>query len=650
MLSSDDNLEAFICKQTKEYTGAVGVLFSEYDSESKLISPKYIEMESGLLGKMVSRLGNQIQNMHSPVDDETYQNITQSIIGKYDSLTEATFGTISRPLAVTLSVLLKAERYIGVSYIVDGKLFGTSLLAMGKGRPDPPIEFLGNIASLVAISLRRKRAEEALKISLDRNKALLGANPDLMFVFDSACRIVDFHSESVDRLYVKPEFFLNKTVDEVFPPEVSLMTHQKINAVLSTGKPDYATYELAAEDTLKSFESRYVLCGKNEVLSIVRDITDRKLAEEGLLRSKNQYENLVSKIPVGVYILHSKPDGAFALDYASPRMADMLNLSIDSLLTDNQTIFKAIHPDDLDGFRTLSQDGIYQHRPFNWKGRIVADGNIKWMHFRSYPELQENGDVLWQGLIIDITERKDAEQEIELKNEELSNLVAEKDRFFSIVAHDLRSPFNVLLGLTQLLDEDLPSMELDKTKKLVSILRGSVLSVYNLLENLLEWSRIKRGITSFDPELFLLTTKIDEFLQPVLESANKKLIEISYNIPDDLAVFADLNMMGSIIRNLTSNAIKFTPQNGKVFLSAQVSGGQNIEISVKDSGIGMNKSILDKLFLIDRNNNRRGTDGESSSGLGLIICKEFVEKHGGSIWAKSPEGKGSTFYFTLPVK
>jgi len=130
--------------------------------------------------------------------------------------------------------------------------------------------------------------------------------------------------------------------------------------------------------------------------------------------------------------------------------------------------------------------------------------------------------------------------------------------------------------------------------------------------------------------------------------ANKKKIEISYSVPDELVVFADQNMLASIIRNLASNAIKFTPQNGKVILSAQATVDLNIEISVKDSGIGMNKGILDKLFNIDRKKNRKGTDGEYSSGLGLIICKELVEKHSGNIRVKSQVGKGSTFYLTLP--
>ena len=380
------------------------------------------------------------------------------------------------------------------------------------------------------------------------------------------------------------------------------------------------------------------------------DITDRKQAEKALLRSKQQYDDLVAKIPVGVYILHTKPDGAFALDYASPRMAEMLGLSAESLLADNQTIFKAIHPDDVDGFRTLSQDGIYLHRPFNWTGRIVVDENIKWMHFRSTPEKLENGDTLWHGLIVDITEQVNAEQVISQKNEELSNLVAEKDRFISIIAHDLRNPFNILLGLTQLLDEDLPSLTPDDIHKMVTGLRGTTLSVYNLLENLLEWSLIKRGNTSFNPKLFILQNKMDEFLHPVLELARKKRIEISINVPEDLLVYADRGMMGSIIRNLASNAIKYTPQNGKVILSAYATEDQSIEISIKDTGIGLNKGMLDNLFNIDRKKNRRGTDGESSSGLGLIICKELVEKHGGKIRVESRVGKGSIFYITIPEK
>ena len=159
---------------------------------------------------------------------------------------------------------------------------------------------------------------------------------------------------------------------------------------------------------------------------------------------------------------------------------------------------------------------------------------------------------------------------------------------------------------------------------------------------------MKRGITTYDPEIFSLRSKIEESLQSIIELARKKWIEVCVSIPEDLRILADQNMLGSIIRNLASNAIKFTPKYGTVLFSAKVNDDQNIEISVKDTGIGMNQKILDKLFSHDEQTNRKGTEGEASSGLGLIICKEFVEKHGGKIWAESKEGKGSTFYITLP--
>lgn len=550
---------------------------------------------------------------------------------------------------------LTEEKFIRL----DGSFVDVEVKAM-------PIRF-GNksgVQLIVRDITERKRAEEAQRQSQVFLNSIIENSPNMLWISDENGTLLRMNQACRDHLHIQDKEVVgiynilndNLIKEQGLIPLVKDVFEKGATVRFETSYDTAVIKNLKLEKTTKIILDVNIspilnLQGKvtNAIIQEI-DITERKQAEVALRKSKQQYDDLVSKIPVGVYILHTKPDGAFALDYASPRMAQMLNLSVEDLLANNETIFKAIHPDDLDGFRTLSQDGIFQHRPFNWKGRIVADGNIKWMHFRSTPEMLGNGDTLWHGLINDITERVNAEQEISLKNEELSNLVAEKDRFFSIVAHDLRSPFNALLGVTQLLDDDLPNMKPDEAHRMVSSLKRSALSVYNLLENLLEWSRITRGNTSFDPESIILQTKIDEFLQPVLESANKKRIEISYIVPDELVVFADLHMMGSIIRNLASNAVKFTPKNGKVILVAHAIGDQSIEISIKDTGIGMNKSILKKLFNIDRNNNRRGTDGESSSGLGLIICKEFVEKHGGRIWAESEEGKGSTFYFTLPAK
>jgi len=391
--------------------------------------------------------------------------------------------------------------------------------------------------------------------------------------------------------------------------------------------------------------------GKSEpvkMIGTIRDITEQKKTEEDLRKGQKQYDNLVSKIPVGIYILHSKPDGAFALDYASPRMAEMLNQSVESLLADYQAIFRSIHPDDLDGFMKLNQEGIHLRRPFDWICRIRIGETVKWMHFSSSPELLESGDVLWHGLVVDITGRLKTEAELKCKNEELQILNAEKDKFFSIIAHDFRGPFNGYLELTKMIADGSPQMTMEQIHEIAIAMRKSASNVYRLLENLLEWTSMQRGITFFSPSDFLLLTKINEAIDLVLEAADKIEISISLDIPAGMRVVADENMLGSIIRNLVSNAVKYTPKGGNIIVAAKSDAGNFVRISVQDTGVGMNKYMIDNLFSLDTNTSRTGTDGESSTGLGLIICKDFVEKHKGKLWVDSEPGEGSTFYFTIP--
>jgi len=392
-----------------------------------------------------------------------------------------------------------------------------------------------------------------------------------------------------------------------------------------------------------------ILNNEPHILTIARDITERKKMEELILKSKQQYDNLVSNIPVGVYILRTKPEGTFALDYVSPRMAEMLDLSIENLITNSDAVFKAIHPEDLEGFVRLNQEGIQLKRPFNWKGRAVVKGVVRWLHFRSLPQDQENGDTLWHGLIVDITERMMAEEEIKHQNGELVKLNAEKDKFFSIIAHDLRSPFNSFLGLTQIMAEDLPSLTMAQIQKIAVNMSKSATNLYSLLENLLEWSQIKNGVFSYNPEVIQLRLVVDGCIEMIHESAKNKDIQIANDIAVGVEVFADSNMIQTIIRNLVSNALKFTTKGGKVNFSAKASGNQCIEIAIKDSGIGMGQVLIDNLFRIDFKTNRLGTENEPSTGIGLLLCKEFVEKQGGKIWVESEVGKGSTFSFSIPM-
>ncbi len=251
--------------------------------------------------------------------------------------------------------------------------------------------------------------------------------------------------------------------------------------------------------------------------------------------------------------------------------------------------------------------------------------------------------------VFDITTRKKAEEEIRLKNEELIQLHAEKDRFYGILAHDLRSPFNSLLGLTQILADDLTNMEPKVAMKIAEGVRNSSLRIYNLLENLLKWSRVNLGLIQFGPESMLLKPLITDIILLEIENAKRKNISISKDFQDSLTVFADRDMLNTILRNLISNAMKFTPFNGQIIISAGTTGSDYVEISIIDTGIGMSRTMVENLFRLDRQTNREGTDGESSSGFGLLLCQELIRKHKGNISVESEEGKGSRFTITLPV-
>lgn len=242
-------------------------------------------------------------------------------------------------------------------------------------------------------------------------------------------------------------------------------------------------------------------------------------------------------------------------------------------------------------------------------------------------------------------------------NKELTESNDTKNKFFSIIAHDLRSPFNIFLGLSQILVEELPRLPQETIQTMVVNLRDLAISTFGLLENLLLWAKSQQGVIPFNPEKVLLMKEVNSSIQILNENAKSKNIKISSFIRADMIVLADSYMLQSIIRNLFSNALKFTNPGGEITISATIRSDKSTLISIKDTGIGMSRTILNNLFRIDSQTSRKGTAGEPSSGLGLLLCKEFVEKHGGKIRVESqlenlPSGMagGSEFTFSLPAE
>lgn len=237
--------------------------------------------------------------------------------------------------------------------------------------------------------------------------------------------------------------------------------------------------------------------------------------------------------------------------------------------------------------------------------------------------------------------------QLEEKNKVISNINKQKDKFFSIIAHDLRGPFNGFLGLTELLAQDIHDMDKEEIQFAAINMRSSAVNLNRLLENLLEWSRMEQGLIPFSPQKSNFLPLVKESISTLQDEANKKRIKIQTSIPEDLTIYADYHILQSVIRNLLSNAVKFTPRDGTIKIEAHEDSKSTV-ISIADTGIGMDAKILNNLFLLDVKTNRNGTENEPSTGLGLILCKEFVEKHNGKIWVESEVDKGTTFYFSFP--
>jgi len=278
---------------------------------------------------------------------------------------------------------------------------------------------------------------------------------------------------------------------------------------------------------------------------------------------------------------------------------------------------------------------------------IRKDGSTFPVLVYSNPILKDNKPVGLRGIIVDITDLKQFEAEIKLINENLIQLNATKDKFFSIISHDLKSPFNTILGFSNLLIEKVQNKDLEAVEEYAWLIQKASTKAMDLLSNLLVWSRSQTGKMEFKPENVEIGSLINATADLLNDTAKQKSIIISNKCQQNLTAFADKAMIGTILRNLMSNAIKFTHPGGEVVISAKLKRDE-IEIVVNDNGVGIKKEAMEKLFRIDESYSTTGTQNEVGTGLGLLLCKEFVEKHGGKIGAKSEEKKGSTFYFTIP--
>lgn len=276
-----------------------------------------------------------------------------------------------------------------------------------------------------------------------------------------------------------------------------------------------------------------------------------------------------------------------------------------------------------------------------------ADGTIHDILFHKANIINDKNEFCGIiGIMLDITERKNAEQALRQNQKHLLQLNATKDKLFSIIAHDLRTPFNSILGFTELLIDDSTGIDALESEEFLSIINSTTRNTLDLLENLLSWAKSQTGQIIYKPQKLILSPLIREIIQN--SRANIKDITINQIQKEEIEVDADKNMIQVVLRNLICNAVKFTNRGGMITISTSTKQNQ-VEISISDNGVGIEDEIREKLFDPNLNISTQGTTEEKGSGLGLLLCKEFVEKHGGKIWVESKIGIGSDFKFTLPL-
>lgn len=331
-------------------------------------------------------------------------------------------------------------------------------------------------------------------------------------------------------------------------------------------------------------------------------------------------------------------------------MSNIFGYSIEELESMNvsdiaHTNFKSISQQIIEkAVAGNSIKSVFEKKYFHKNGSIVTCSVTTSTVFDANNEIK-----FFISHVQDITDKRNMELKFLAKKAELSKINAEKDKFLSIIAHDLRNPFNSIVGLSQELVDNAAKQNFDEVNECASIILRSSKKAMNLLVNLMEWSSSQTGRIVFKPQYFDLLDIVIETKALFTEIAKQKSITIINSIPSILIIFADQYMISTVLRNLISNAVKYTRQNGEIIIDASVVQ-DNLTVTISDNGIGMSQENIDKLFHISEVYSTIGTNNESGTGFGLLLCKEFISKHNGKIWVESIQEKGSKFHFKFPIQ
>jgi PAS domain S-box-containing protein len=517
------------------------------------------------------------------------------------------------------------------------------------------------IQSRIIAEKNLAKSEENFRlISLSANEAIIKMNDkgQVEFWNPAAEKIFGYHAKEM----------IGKDAHEFLTPKEKWSDAQNGMAVfLKTGQGKLIgqTHEMEAMHksgkTIPveiSLSSLKISNDEHHAVGIIRDISERKKAENHIKENNIFLETLINNIPAPIF--YKNTAGKYI--GANKAFYQFLNLKPEQVL--EKSVYETLGSDYkfadayLNKDKELFSEGgkqIYESKVIN------GNGDERDVIFHKAVYKNSMGQIAGLvGMFIDITESKEVtaeltrlknnlEMEVHKQTKQLREANATKDKFFSIIAHDLKSPFNVIQGFLSLIYNEFDEFTAAELKEFIGKTLEASTNTFTLLENLLEWSRSQRGTIAFNPVNIDIYELCSELLYLHQDIAKQKGISLNLNINHDHMAYADPEMIRTVLRNLLTNAIKFTHPGGMITINSKLSD-EEIVIYVKDEGIGMDETFQANLFKPNAKTQRQGTRKEKGTGLGLILCKEFVERNNGEIWVKSSENEGSTFYFSLPAQ
>ncbi len=478
-------------------------------------------------------------------------------------------------------------------------------------------------------------------ITVQKNRKYTLANQSFatMFGYDNFDEIIgkdplDFVSN--EDIYMVADNIENREKGEESPSKY----------IFNGVKKDGST--IVIEKSVKSFSS----AREFYVVASYRDITEQQHFLKTLSNSEEIYRNISENINDSVWTAELVSEKLKQVFYTST-IEKITGYKSEEFIENPKLWIKIIHPDDKNDVIRTTQRGYKDPSKSNVEieFRIVnKSGSIVWIKNKLNIIRDNEGRIKKiYGLVSDVTLNKQSEEKIRKSTEDLKELNDSKDRFISIVSHDLRSPFSSILGFTDLLltERDLPE---DKQVQYINFIQESAKNMLSLVNSLLDWTRLQTGRIEFIAEKLNASGIINKAFQMLAGAAIQKNIELVSEVNKDLLIHADNNLLLQVFNNLISNALKFTDEGGKITVSAKpIIDKKEIEFSVADTGVGIKQEDIGKLFMVEAKHTTTGTAGEKGSGLGLSLCKEIIEKHGGEIYVESEYGSGTIFKFSIPI-